>query len=214
MSGSIDTLMGHIRELESRLEVELAAHRADLKYRIEKDRIVFEEDIARRHREFKVRLLPYVIGVRPLVLLTAPFIYGLIVPLVLLDLFVTIYQRVCFPIYGIQKTRRGDYLVFDRQHLQYLNAVEKLNCAYCSYGNGLIAYVREIAARTEQYWCPIKHAQRMAGEHARHADFADYGDAEGYQRKLGELREKLSGAPADRAAPDQLTSTPNSRPIP
>jgi hypothetical protein len=43
-------------------------------------------------------------------------------------------------------------MIFDRTHLAYLNLVEKINCAYCSYGNGLAAYLREIAARTEQYW--------------------------------------------------------------
>lgn len=29
------------------------------------------------------------------------------------------------------------YVVFDRRHLAYLNAIEKLNCAYCEYGNGV-----------------------------------------------------------------------------
>jgi hypothetical protein len=37
-------------------------------------------------------------------------------------------------------------------------AIEKINCAYCSYANGAIASVREMASRTEIYWCPIKHA--------------------------------------------------------
>ena len=64
--------------------------------------------------------------------------------------------------------RRRDYFVFDRHHLAYLNAIEKLNCAYCSYANGLVAYVREIAGRTEQFWCPIKHARRAIGAHAHY----------------------------------------------
>jgi hypothetical protein len=104
--------------------------------------------------------------------------------LVLLDLSVTIYQAVCFPAYGIEKVHRKDYLVFDRHHLAYLNALEKLNCAYCSYANGLIAYVREIAARTEQYWCPIKHARRVIGAHPHYSRFEDFGDAEGYRKRL------------------------------
>ena len=87
----------------------------------------------------------------------------------------------------------GDYLVFDRHHLAYLNALEKLNCAYCAYANGLIAYVREIASRTEEYWCPIKHARRLIGAHAYYATFEDYGDAEGYRRRLEELRETPAG---------------------
>ena len=78
----------------------------------------------------------------------------------------------------------------------YLNALEKLNCAYCSYANGLIAYVREIAARTEQYWCPIKHARRVVGAHPRYVLFDDYGDAENYQQRAAELREQLEKEPA------------------
>jgi len=45
------------------------------------------------------------------VVLTAPIIYAVIVPLVLLDLFVTVYQSVCFPVYGIPKVRRREYLI-------------------------------------------------------------------------------------------------------
>jgi hypothetical protein len=88
--------------------------------------------------------------------------------------------------------KRADYFAFDRGHLAYLNALEKLNCAYCSYANCLIAYVREIAARTEQYWCPIKHARRVTGSHARYMQFDDYGDAEGYQKRAEELRALLA----------------------
>ena len=88
------------------------------------------------------------LGARPLILLTAPFIYGVIVPIALLDLAVAVYQAVCFPIYGIAKVKRRDYIVFDRHRLAYLNAIEKMNCAYCSYANGLFAYVSEVASGT------------------------------------------------------------------
>jgi hypothetical protein len=89
-----------------------------------------------------------------LVILTAPVIYFGVVPFLLLDLFMSVYQAICFPLYGIPKVRRADYLVFDRGRLQYLNLVERINCSYCSYGNGLLAWSREISARTEQHWCP------------------------------------------------------------
>ena len=85
------------------------------------------------------------------------------------------------------RSRKGaacHYLVFDRHYLPYLNALEKLNCAYCSYANGLIGYVGEIASRTEAYWCPIKHARRMVMTHAHYASFADFGDAEAYRRAI------------------------------
>jgi hypothetical protein len=53
--------------------------------------------------------------------------------------------------------------------------------------NGVIAFTREIAGRTEAYWCPIKHARKAIGTHARYAGFADYGDAEGYRQEVVRL---------------------------
>ena len=191
MNPQIAVLVDRIKALEAELDAELAKQRAKLAFGLERGRVVFEQEILRRHRELQVSLAKYVLGARPLVVLTAPVIYALIVPLVLLDLFVTLYQAICFPVYGIAKARRGDYLVFDRHHLAYLNALEKLNCAYCSYANGLIAFTREIAARTEEYWCPIKHARRAIGTHARYAGFEDYGDAEGFRRDLDAHRKSL-----------------------
>jgi hypothetical protein len=149
-----------------------------------------------RHRLLKARLLRYMLGARPAMILTAPAIYALVIPLLLLDLFVAIYQTVCFPVYGIPRVRRGDYLAFDRGQLAYLNAVEKLNCSYCSYANGVLAYVREVAARTEEYWCPIKHARRVLGVHPRYGSFLDYGDGDAYRSELERLRsEARSGEP-------------------
>jgi hypothetical protein len=188
MNPHIAVLIEKIQALEFELEAELAQRRAELRVGMEKGRVLFEKEILRRHRELRTRLWRYVVNAHPLVVLTAPVIYSLIVPLVLLDLFVTIYQAICFPVYGIPKARRRDYLVFDRSHLAYLNMLEKLNCAYCSYANGLIAYVREIAGRTEQYWCPIKHARRVIGAHPRYALFEDYGDAEGYRKWLEQFQ--------------------------
>jgi len=192
MTPQIAALTEKIRALESELDAELAKRRAALRIGLEPGRIAFEAELLRRHRELRRRLLPYLFGADPLVVLTAPVIYAGIVPFLLLDIFVSLYQAVCFPIYGIAKVKRADYLVFDRHHLAYLNALEKLNCAYCSYANGLIAFTREIAARTEQYWCPIKHARRVIGAHARYATFDDYGDGEGYQERLTELRKALA----------------------
>jgi hypothetical protein len=188
MTPDIAALTEKIRDLEAELEAELAQRRAELQVGMEKGRAFFEEEILRRHGELRTRLSTYVLNAHPMVVITAPVIYAMIVPFVLLDLFVTIYQAACFPVYGIPKVRRGDYLVFDRRHLAYLNALEKLNCAYCSYANGLIAYVREIAGRTEQHWCPIKHARRVIGAHPRYAMFEDYGDAEGYRKWIARFQ--------------------------
>ena len=181
MNEKISSIMDKINELQSELEVEFAKRRAELSFGLERGRVVFEEEILKRHKALQVSLPRYIREARPLVAITAPVIYSLIVPFVLLDIMVTIYQAVCFPAYGIEKVKRSDYFNFDRRHLAYLNALQKLNCAYCSYGNGLIAYVREIAARTEAHWCPIKHAKRVIGAHEKYRDFADYGDAEAFK---------------------------------
>lgn len=191
MNRQIAILIVRIRSLEAELDSELAKRASGLRIGLEHGRIRFEQELLRRHRELRVRLSSYLLNARPLVILTAPIIYSLIIPFVLLDLFMTIYQIVCFPVYGIPKVRRADYFAFDRRHLAYLNAIERLNCEYCSYANGLIAYVREIASRTEQYWCPIKHAMRVMGAHERYSDFEDYGDAQGYRSQLERHRKSL-----------------------
>ena len=140
----------------------------------------------------RVSLLRYVANARPLILLTAPLIYSMIVPFALLDLGVTLYQVVCFPVYGIARVRRADYMIFDRARLPYLNLVEKLNCAYCSYANGVIGYVREVAGRTEQYWCAIKHSKTVPAAHDHYEAFTSYGDAGAFETKRAALRDQLS----------------------
>jgi hypothetical protein len=82
-------------------------------------------------------------------------------------------------------------LIFDREDLPYLNIIEKFNCFYCSYGNGVMGYGREIAARTEQYWCPIKHARRIKAAHERYPRFFEFGDAGSYLKGLERLRAEL-----------------------
>jgi len=192
MPNQIELLIEKIRELEAELEIALANRAEELRLRILDGKIEYTNDILAAHRALKKSLLKYVLDSSPLKILTLPFIYGIAPPLVLLDASVTLYQFVCFPVYGIPKVNRKDYLVFDHSNLAYLNLIEKVHCAYCSYGNGIIAYAREIAARTEQYWCPIKHAKRIKAAHSRYNRFVDYGDAEAYHKKLGELRKDFN----------------------
>ena len=191
MSDMVKNITDRIRELEAELEDEFEKRRQQLSFRIENGRAVFDAEIARRHAELRTGLIRYVRSARLMTILTAPLIYGVAVPLVFLDLVVSLYQALCFPVYGIEKARRGDYIVFDRHRLQYLNGLEKFNCVYCSYGNGLLAYVSEIASRTEAHWCPIKHAQRLAATHRRYPDFAEYGDAEGYTARVEAARRRI-----------------------
>ena len=182
LSDKVAILIQRVRAMEDELEEEFNRRRNQFNYRLERGRAVFEQDVRRRHEAMKQSLSSYLSDARPLVVLTAPVIYAMIIPFVLLDVFITIYQAVCFPIYRIEKVKRRNFITFDRKHLSYLNGLEKLNCMYCSYGNGLLAYAVEIAGRTEKHWCPIKHAKRMEGRHAHYQEFVEFGDAEGFQR--------------------------------
>lgn len=169
------------RELEEELDRRIAAQRDRFRYELQQGKVRFERDMREWQAKYRTGLWRYVTRGHLAYLLTAPLIYGLIFPLVLLDLSVTIYQQVCFRVYGIERVKRGDHVLIDRHHLAYLNGLEKLNCIYCGYANGVIAYAREIAGRTERFWCPIKHASRAADPHPYFEKFLEYGDAEAYR---------------------------------
>jgi hypothetical protein len=150
-----------------------------------------ERDLRRAHTRLKQSIPSYLLESRPLNLLAAPIIYSMIVPIALLDAWISLYQWICFPLFGIRRVQRRDYIVVDRHKLSYLNGIEKLNCVYCGYANGVFAYAREITGRTETYWCPIKHGRRTRDAHARYKRFAAYGDATAYKRRLPAARRSL-----------------------
>jgi ElaB/YqjD/DUF883 family membrane-anchored ribosome-binding protein len=201
MSDKLDSLLVKMRELETEMMQELRRKEADFLYQVRAKKVRFTEEAAARHRKLSKRIHRYIMDSSFLVILTAPVIWSCLVPFVFLDLVVSIYQALCFGIYGIPKVRRSDYLLLDRHRLAYLNFLEKLNCEYCAYGNGVIAYVGEVAARTEQYWCPIKHALRMKSMHSRYRFFFDYGDAEHYRQQIENVRRSFEDVTAE-AAPE------------
>jgi hypothetical protein len=188
MNERISSLLNQMAALEEELRLELREHEAGLLFQIKGKRVEFEQSITAAHRRLKTGFFRWLVTYRPQNLITGPIIYGMIIPLLVLDFFVTLYQAACFPIYRVAKARRGDYIVFDRQQLEYLNFIEKFHCTYCAYGAGLIAYAGEIVARTEQYFCPIKHARKTLGTHRRYASFLDYGEAEDFEAKLERFR--------------------------
>mgnify|MGYP001816452842 CR=1 FL=1 len=192
MTTQTEKLLTRIRQLQDELEDDIHRRSTAFRYQLKSGRVVFEEGIQERHRALRVHLLTFLRQTRPMVVATAPAIYAMIVPLVLLDLFVTVYQWICFPVYGVERVRRADFIRIDRHHLAYLNALQKLNCVYCGYANGLIGYVQEVAGRTEAYWCPIKHAARIGAYHAYYAQFVDYGDAEEFSAGLQAARKRIT----------------------
>jgi hypothetical protein len=128
MSDDVQDLIDRLREIEDALESQFEARRKIFHYELKKKKAVFEASIVAQHREIKTGVLRFLKNAPILSLLTAPFIYGLIVPLVFLDLNVILFQWICFPVWGLSPVRRSDYLVIDRQYPAYLNGIQKLNC--------------------------------------------------------------------------------------
>ncbi|RKZ45362.1 MAG: hypothetical protein DRQ48_07100 [Gammaproteobacteria bacterium] len=191
----IDEILARLRVTEQDLEQEvdslLVEKRQQFNYSLRRGKVVFERSVQNWQRQHRTGLWQYLRRTPLTYIFSAPVIYGMIVPLLVLDLSITLYQHICFRIYGIPLVKRTDYLVIDRHLLAYLNAIEKINCTYCGYGNGLIEYAREIVGRTEQYWCPIKHAQKTLDPHHRTLKYCDFGDAEAWSGNLETLRKDL-----------------------
>lgn len=131
------------------------------------------------HVRHKDRLLKHIIS--------SPFIYWAWIGLVLLDVFIEIYHRICFPLYWLELVGRKKYFQFKRHKLPYLSNIQKFNCAYCSYGNWLMKYATEIIAQTEKYWCGIQNEkQNNLLNPSHHKDFLPYWDEKAFIEKFWE----------------------------
>ena len=196
MTTDIARLLEDMRGIQEQLEQFFDEARERFRYTLEDGRVRFSREVQQLHRRYRVSSLRYLLDADLANVLTAPVIYSMIFPLVILDICFTTYQHICFRAYGVPRVSRRDYLVNDRHKLAYLNTIEKVNCTYCGYANGVIAYAREIISQTEQYWCPIRHAHRVPGAHERYPRFFAYGDAEAYlegaEAKRQELGEETS----------------------
>ena len=191
MNENIRRILGEISALEEELATLIHEQQEQLHYRIEGSRIRFEENLRRIHHELKTGVFAWLRESEVRNVVSAPFIYAMVAPFVVLDLFVSSYQAICFPLYGIPKVRRANYIIIDRHNLGYLNVIEKMNCVFCGYADGLLAYTRQILSRTEMYWCPVKHARKVLDPHRRYAKFADFAEGEDIAAHLDEMRQQV-----------------------
>lgn len=183
----INTIIEKIKALENELEIE--ANKEYEKFNCEISQK--KAELFEAYKSNKEGLLKYLATAPLPFMLTFPIIWSVLFPALILDLFVTIYQAICFPVYKIPKVKRSEYIIVDRHRLGYLNFIEKMNCMYCSYFNGLTGYISEVAGRTEQFWCPIRHANITKSIHRQYPNFLQYGDSEKYHQNLDKLRQEL-----------------------
>lgn len=184
MDSRIKKILENIELLNIALKKEHARLAKRYGFYFSQKKIVFIKTIKEKNKKFRIPVWRYVIPKNVRHALSLPFIYMMIFPAVILDICLTIYHAVAFPLYKIPKVKRDDYIVYDRRFLDYLNAIQKVHCIYCSYVNGLFAYAVEIAARSERYWCPIKSASKLNSPHSWYKDFADYGNPEEWNKKF------------------------------
>lgn len=191
MNDKIKEIIEEIEAMKVKLGEEIAQQEKDITYEIQNGYVRFEKEVLDKQKENMKNLLTYFREIPLLHLLSSPIIYAMVIPAILFDVILFGYQQIIFRIYKFEFVKRSDYILFDRHYLGYLNPIEKLNCLYCSYFNGLMHYASAIASKTELYFCPIKHAKKIAYEHDYYDAFLVYGDEEEYQKKLEELHEKF-----------------------
>ncbi len=182
MKSRINKLLWDIQQKKTELWEEYAQLKIKYWFKVEGKKVIFNSEAKQRNRIFKKPLTETLFTAQVREVFSIPFIYIMIVPTIILDIFLTVYQQTAFRLYQIPLVSRKDYIVYDRKVLDYLNILQKFNCMYCSYVNGVFQYAVEIGGRTEKYWCPIKNAHKRSWEHDWEKYFADYWDPEGFKK--------------------------------
>ena len=83
---------------------------------IHKKKVRFGQEVKKAHRELTKKIGPYLRDASIQNILTALVIWFCLLPALFMDLVISIFQAICFPVYGIPKVRRSDYVVIDRQY--------------------------------------------------------------------------------------------------
>lgn len=124
-------------------------------------------------------------------LISTPFIFAMFIPTSILDICVTLYQNICFRLWKIPLVSRREYLVIDRHKLSYLTWIEKFNCIYCGYTNGVYAYAKTVAGESERFWCPVKHEEQVPSPHKFYLEFADFDEPEKWENHIEQRAQKI-----------------------
>jgi len=195
MYTDISKLLDEMRDIQEQLERRFDSARETFRYSVENGRVRMSREVQELQRRYRISSLRYLLGARLTSVLTVPIIYSVLLPLLIVDLSFSLFQHTCFRAYGVPLVTRRRYMVNDRHKLAYLNNIEKVNCTYCGYANGVMAYAREIISRTEQHWCPIRHARHVPDAHKRYPQFFPYGDAASWHENLQDKRQELVDEP-------------------
>lgn len=185
----VTELLADIKNKKDELYTEYEKLRKKYDFSFKNGKVEFTKKAKEFQRNYKTPLKNYAVPKNVRHFVSMPFIYGMIIPWLFLDISLFVYQQTAFRLYKIPLVSRSDYILFDRKHLRYLNLIQKINCLYCSYMNWLFSYAVEIWWRTEKYWCPIKAARNKRWGHDWEEYFADYGDPEWFKKAFNSNKE-------------------------
>jgi len=189
LKSEINSILSDISQKKEELLKAYDKLKKEYGFSIEKKKIIFDAKVREYNKLYKNSWIDSIFSTQFREFLSIPFIYGVAVPVFMLDVFLFVYQQTAFRLYKIPLVKRKDYIVYDRRYLDYLNWIQKFNCIYCSYVNWFLSYAVEVAWRTEKYRCPIKHARKIKGWHDWQKDFADYGDPETFKKTFCSIAE-------------------------
>ena len=102
----IENIIEEIKKLENDLLEEMQRKEGDFFYKVKGKKIFFEEEAKKYQETFIIKAGEYISKASLANLLTVPFIWSCIIPALLLDLSVSLYQFICFKIYNIPKVKR------------------------------------------------------------------------------------------------------------
>jgi len=176
MKSKINSILEDIEKKKKELLVEYNHLMDKYGFSFKKWKIIFSLDRIMENKRLKKPIIKTIFTAKIREIISIPFIYSMVIPSLFLDLMLFIYQQTAFRLYNIPIVKRSEYIFYDRNQLDYLNIIQKVNCIYCSYFNWLMSYAVEIWWRTERYWCPIKHAKKINWGHQWQRYFADYWD--------------------------------------
>lgn len=127
MDSQIKKILVKIDELNESLKKEHLRVAQKYGFLVQKKKVIFLEKIRKQNKRFRMPAWKYVFPKSLRHLVSIPFIYSMIIPALILDIFITIYQSAAFPLYGIPRVKRSEYFVYDRRFLDYLNVIQKVH---------------------------------------------------------------------------------------
>lgn len=114
MGSSIQEILKKIETLNNDLREEYDRMLEKYGFSFQEKKIIFLEEFKKRNKKFKLPLWRPLTTTNLRQIIAIPFISGMIIPAIFLDICITIYQGIAFSLYRIPKVKRSEYIIYDR----------------------------------------------------------------------------------------------------